>query len=275
MLSKSICVSATHNISNRQRASSERTAPAAVITVEAAFALPLFFMACMAFAFMIELQTTQAHLHTALAQAAKKEAASILYMSSPVVNFLSLKSSFQEALSAGSGGSVSIKEAGDSASLLGSYIDSHANTMEVNLSCRLRLPLPLFRLRPIPYADTVRVRLWFGRPPDARAGDLSDDTIVYITERGLVYHQTLSCTYLRLTIQIRPAASLSALRNEWGSRYHPCEFCAFGPAPPRLIITTQGTKYHYRMNCSGLKRIIRSIKKSEVGFRRPCSRCFH
>lgn len=44
---------------------------------------------------------------------------------------------------------------------------------------------------------------------------------------------------------------------------------AFG----RLYITNQGDCYHKDLGCSGIKRTVRMIRLSEVGTRRPCSRC--
>ena len=40
-----------------------------------------------------------------------------------------------------------------------------------------------------------------------------------------------------------------------------------------LYITNQGDCYHKDLGCSGIKRTVRMIRLSEVGTRRPCSRC--
>ena len=68
-------------------------------------------------------------------------------------------------------------------------------------------------------------------------------------------------------------AEVGSQRNENGAKYYPCEHCARGEKPERLYITTDGDRYHYRLNCSGLKRTIIEIRRSQIGSLRPCKRC--
>ena len=42
-----------------------------------------------------------------------------------------------------------------------------------------------------------------------------------------------------------------------------------------VFITDQGNRFHYDLNCSGIKRTIYMIRLSEVGNRKQCSRCIN
>ena len=66
---------------------------------------------------------------------------------------------------------------------------------------------------------------------------------------------------------------IDKLRNNDGSKYYPCEYCAGKIAAGDVFITDYGNRYHGKVDCAGLKRKIYTIPISEVGARRPCSDC--
>ncbi|MCL2717867.1 MAG: pilus assembly protein [Lachnospiraceae bacterium] len=97
---------------------------------------------------------------------------------------------------------------------------------------------------------------------------------VYITETGTVYHVTMECSHLKLSITSINSNEISSKRNESGGKYHQCERC---PKEDNgiLFITAFGTRYHSNINCSGLKRTVRELEINEAvrqGYR-GCSRC--
>jgi uncharacterized CHY-type Zn-finger protein len=97
---------------------------------------------------------------------------------------------------------------------------------------------------------------------------------VYITETGTVYHVTMDCTHLSLSITSVSRNDVSALRNDSGAKYYQCERCADN-GNATLFITTSGDRWHGDVNCSGLKRTVTKISKEEAvnqGYR-GCSRC--
>ena len=98
--------------------------------------------------------------------------------------------------------------------------------------------------------------------------------MVYVTETGTVYHLSRSCTHLDLAISPVTSEQLSASRNASGGNYRVCELCGMSAASQgTYYITKEGDRYHSSLSCSGLKRTVYEIPISQVGDRRPCSRC--
>jgi hypothetical protein len=96
---------------------------------------------------------------------------------------------------------------------------------------------------------------------------------VYVTEHGTVWHETRDCTYINLSIRSATLDEAKATRNHNGSPYKECSLCKNSPVQSQVYITDSGTSYHYRANCSGLKRVVFAISKSEASGYRPCPRC--
>ncbi|SEA29409.1 hypothetical protein SAMN02745687_02420 [Lachnospiraceae bacterium NK3A20] len=104
------------------------------------------------------------------------------------------------------------------------------------------------------------------------AGD-PEETMVYITPTGTVYHRTRSCTYLKPSVQTIPATALGRARNDAGAKYYPCE-CCHPSRSGMVIITSDGNRYHSSASCPGIKRTVIEVPLSEVKDRmRACSKC--
>jgi len=100
-----------------------------------------------------------------------------------------------------------------------------------------------------------------------------EEDYVYITQDSDVYHLNRQCSHIRLSITQVNASEIPSLRNSSGAKYHSCEICNSRIEDGRLYITEDGTRYHCDINCSGLVRRVKAVKKSEVLDRRPCRRC--
>lgn len=133
------------------------------------------------------------------------------------------------------------------------------------------IPLPAIWMH-----NTVKVHAWTGadRGDGANDDDGEAENMVYVTASGSVYHKKLNCSHLNLSVSKVAGASVSAKRNEYGEKYHPCESCSRNQQPGSAVyITKSGNRYHNDKNCSGLKRSVRLVKESEVGDLHPCKRC--
>lgn len=146
--------------------------------------------------------------------------------------------------------------------------------IELTAECLVKLPVELLGKRSVRLVWHTVCRKWTGWYADTDTEQEDSDIWVYVTETGQVYHRQSSCTYLALSITKTSCENVGALRNENGEKYYECQLCAdkkTGSA--NIYITKQGNRYHYDLNCSGIKRTVRMIRLSEAGSRSPCSRC--
>ena len=97
--------------------------------------------------------------------------------------------------------------------------------------------------------------------------------VVYMTETGEVYHENRNCTHLVLSIQETTRTEAERRKNQWGKGYTPCEKCEPEEEDQILYITDEGERYHSDRNCSGLKRTVFAVLRSQVSGYRVCSRC--
>ena len=116
---------------------------------------------------------------------------------------------------------------------------------------------------------------WIGYDIDRDGNsEAAPEDYVYIAETGTVYHVSMDCSHLKLSVTSVPSSAVMSLRNDSGGKYHPCERCP-DEDNGTLFITSFGTRYHSDVNCSGLKRTVSVLEVSEAvkqGYR-GCSRC--
>ncbi len=137
------------------------------------------------------------------------------------------------------------------------------------------LPFPILHRFPFHFTEKFHTRTFSGVNTRAE-GDLQEkDTLVYVTETGKVYHRTLECTYLKLSISQVKYGDLEYLRGEDGGKYYACERCGGGifHKDQNVYVCNFGNRFHSSRACQKLIRNIRQIKLSEVGGRLPCSKC--
>ncbi len=163
-------------------------------------------------------------------------------------------------------------------SLKGSDICTDDGCLHLVCSYELRSPVTGLGLPGIKGSSEIVYRYFTGTAADSLLEESEQETepeeeTVYKTETGTVYHVRLTCPSLKLHILTTTPGEVNGQRNEYGGKYYPCEKCASGETPEVIYITTDGDRYHYRLDCSGLKRTITEIKKSEADGLRPCKRC--
>ena len=155
-----------------------------------------------------------------------------------------------------------------------SIMDSVFSGNEIFLKAnyQLRFPVGLLGKYSFLVHQQTCYRKWTGWQSEEPTVD--EETWVYITETGTVYHKTSSCTYLNLSITSVGVEEIAALRNEAGGKYRPSEKCGEGVKGVRVYITNYGDRYHTDLNCSGIKRTIYKVLLSEVEKRGACSKCW-
>lgn len=114
----------------------------------------------------------------------------------------------------------------------------------------------------------IRQKAYIGLKEDDQAkSQLTDDDIyVYITDNREAYHMSRHCTHLDLTI------SMASAQTAQYYGYTRCSFCGDKEAAG-VYVTKWGDRYHNDRNCSGLKRTLYRVKKSQVEGLGACQRC--
>jgi len=157
--------------------------------------------------------------------------------------------------------------------------------IQIECGYTLKIPFLLFGEVPgIPVKHVVSYRYFNGHEvptvlseADGNSEEEEDDDseVVYITETGSVYHTCSNCSSIKISRREMVYGSIESARNDSGGKYKPCERCAHGDPPGVVYVTNGGDRYHYRKDCSTLKRTVSKIEKSkaiEKGYRQ-CKRC--
>lgn len=244
------------------------TSVKASITIEAAMAVPFFFFAVICLLYLMEIMAIQTAVRSGLQFAGKKVAqeASIVTVIAPskiesdVVNGIGADR-LERSIIVGKSGGIDCGR---------SWISSRTGIGELTAEYKIKLPIPAFKVPPMTYRQTIRIKAWTGYEKEAFGSD-SDET-VYVTETGIVYHKDYHCTHLELSIRMVSPEEIGNLRNTGGGKYYPCEHCMKNNGAG-VYITDTGDRYHSSLSCSGLKRTVYAVPLSEVIGKGACSRC--
>lgn len=170
-----------------------------------------------------------------------------------------------------------IKGGFDGISFDGSSLLSSEDYIDIIVSYKIELPIKTFIMDNLQIAQRVKLHKWTGYEVAAvyQTKEVEEDSIVYITDTGSVYHKAESCTHIKLSVTAVIGIP-TGLRNDNGGKYTSCETCCEGDedSVATFYITSDGTKYHSRRDCPNIKRTVKEIKLSEVGNRTPCKRCY-
>lgn len=238
-------------------------------TIEAAIVLPLFAGFFVSILFFFRVLQVEQSVEEALQYTGRKMAVCAYEKQGDemLLDLASAEIIFKQALKDAdcpvqytSCGSVYLD--GVQSSFLGNYIELYVNY-------DMPLPIGFFGNREVSIAQSVKTRKWTGYNGET---DVSgNDRFVYVTPTGRVYHNSMDCAYLDLSIQSVSRRELTALRNASGERYRQCELC--GKEEGAVYITDYGSCYHSSLSCSGLKRTVYLIRLSEVHGYGACSKC--
>lgn len=242
----------------------------AVITVEAALAVPFFFLACVCLIYLLEVQAVRTSVKMGAYKAAQNAAKEMYAV--PVVLPSRVEADIVDAIGRDRLERSMIVGKSEGLSCAGSRVEHGTQIVDIIVDYKVQPPIRVFGIPPIAMREAVRMKGWTGY----EKGSFEErEGYVYITESGTVYHKNYNCTYLKLSIQIVPAEEVSGLRNEYQGKYYPCEKCMKNGNGGMVYIARTGNRYHSSLGCSGLKRSVRAVKLSEVGGRGACSRCGH
>ena len=254
----------------------------ASITVEASFALPLFLFFCIQMISILNLL----HLHSSIEAALHQEVCKASVEAYAYERIVPGENCLEDLLQ-----NLWIKEKvidrvgkeyldhsliqGGSRGVQIAYLqsDSCQDVVDVALCYRVRPAVDLLGFSGFTMVNRCRMKAWTGycMQEETLSGE-DEEEYVYVTETGTVYHRDRGCSHLQLSIRSVDMTDVAVLRNESGGKYYPCENCG-QDGGESVYITDQGDRYHSSLGCSGLKRTIYTIPLSQVGGRKPCSRC--
>lgn len=251
---------------------SERTSLSASLTIEAALVLPLFLYLMIGVLGFVSFMGKTGAMEQALCKTAK-EMAVFAYASE---NGDGKNSSLAGGISSGYAYAALQKEANGLKNFhLGYSTFMEKEEIDLVAAYRIQSKVPFFAFGSPQILQRACVRAWTGRDfrkeHAAGAGQAGKQT-VYVTEHGSVYHKSLQCTHLKLSIQQILPSDAAAKRNRYGEKYYACSCCRSGTGSS-VYITDTGNRYHADLSCSGLKRTIKETPVTETGHLRPCSKC--
>lgn len=236
------------------------------LTIEAAVVYPLaigFFIFILFFFRILQVQTA---VYSALSIAARKSAVVSAYDVKPAE--IAIKELYFRKELAGN-------------ELVGRYVTGGIwgivllETEEeeyLQLSARyyIRSPVSFFLKKGFGFHQQVKQRKWTGKSTK----DVEKKAYVYVTDYGEVYHLSMACHYLDLSIHTVKLRNIADLRNQNEHKYSACTICAAKVSlNEEVYITDYGEVYHSKRNCSGLKRTIKIVSLDEVGKRSLCKKC--
>ena len=237
------------------------------IAVEAAMAVPLFFFAVVCLLYLMEIMAVQTAVRSGLQYAGKAAAQkscvtvriSPSSVRSDVVHAIGAERLERSIVEGGSGGM----------DCSASRVSPLTGIGELSVKYKIRIPVPVFHIALLSFEDKMQIKVWNGYE-ETRFG-ARDESVVYVTETGLVYHRNYHCTHLELSIRMVSSGEVEKLRNKGGGKYHACERCGGGKGG--VYVTDTGDRYHSSLSCSGLKRTVYAIPLSEAAGKRACSKC--
>jgi len=121
--------------------------------------------------------------------------------------------------------------------------------------------------------DRARVRAFTGYDNTGLEDMNTEETIVYVTASGSVYHRSRNCSHLNVTPTAVNAGQLSGARSSQGAKYYQCEYCAKKKECSVYYITEYGNRYHTTATCQALKRDVTAVPLSRVGGKSACKSC--
>lgn len=256
------------------------------LTVEAAFALPIFLFFILQIMSVINMISLQSRLSAALHQTGNQMAFAG-YVYEKTVGGALPEGIASTALTAFYAGNQILDYAGRDyldkscmkngaagLSFAGTSIMEHNDMIEIYISYQIEPMFSVMEFSSFSVSQCYYGRAWTGYDVENGISDFTEeDPMVYVTKTGTVYHTNRDCTYLNPSIEAVSMTDIGSSRNGSGGKYYACEICGSTKTEGCVYITNQGNSYHCTMSCSGLKRTIYTIPLSQTNGRGRCSKC--
>ncbi len=138
-----------------------------------------------------------------------------------------------------------------------------------------RYPAAVFGPQSTRIALRARVHSWtgYGGEDDVSGEDgSSSGKTVYVTENREVYHTHADCTHLDLTVMRTDLSNVKNMRNAYGKRYKKCSGFPDNYSGP-VYLTEKGEYYYPSSDYNSLVRHVSVTDQSECAGLCLCERC--
>lgn len=244
------------------------------MTVEASIALPLCLLFLMNLGYAVEIIRLHNNLQFAMWDAGSRIAMYGCEQGEGSFSVLAtdfyIGNRLRESVGEGYLDSSPLAKGSGGLQLWETGLSNTGNELDIKLTYQVGPGSVLAGFQPFRMTNRCYVRLWNGYDV-TRVQEVT--TYVYVAENGVVFHRDRSCTHLQLSVHSIGRGELEQMRNRWGQKYSACEKCGKGEPPDILYVTEEGHCYHYREDCSGIKRTVTSLTLEEAAGYPPCSRC--
>lgn len=259
----------THQFSKNKEASS-CTCMRGSLTLEASVVFPFVTAFLITFLFLFRILQIEMAVEEALVYAGRMTAVEYSAVDNQALGLATAEVLFQKELKQYPVVKKFVKGGTAGVSLLKSKFDG--DYVELRAEYKVKIPVPLFQLKDLAFIQRSHNRKWIGKTIEGE----DFDAYVYVTKNGSVYHTSSGCHYIDLSIKAVEYSHVTELRNLNGGKYSPCGCMLTKYHSGGIVyITNYGTNYHGSLSCSGLKRTVQMIKKSEVNGLPLCSKCGH
>lgn len=236
-------------------------------TAEAAIVIPLIAICFVTILYFFRILQVQEEVQQALFCAGRYGAVEAAAVDSDVVPVLTAKIRFHKTLKEKEEICGYIDRGISGISFLGSKVQDDYLILRAHY--QIKFPFEWLGLGKTQILQVSRNRLWKGHKEGSEK-----DPYVYCTPTGRVYHRSLGCPALDLTIHSGSYSHIKAFRNKNGHKYYPCRACGGKEiSKGAVFLTDYGEAYHTCLSCPKLKRTVIKIRLSEAGGRPPCKKC--
>jgi len=237
----------------------------AVLTVEAAFVVPMFLLALCTMVGLLDCYRIQSIVKTSIYQSAM-ELGMYAYHTHEANEGISVINSAMCMAYA----QARLPEFDEhvSVSMAGSYYKD--NTITLIASVKYDFPIQFFPLPALTMVNISEVSSWVGESNQETHEESSVTyPMVYVTENKSVYHTNAACSHIDIKIYKTKKKNVKA-------EYEPCQKCCKGQSMDSndvIYYTKTGECYHIEKGCGSLKRIVHMVEFSQVKGLPICERC--
>lgn len=253
----------------------KRVSFSASMTVEAAYALPLFLFAGVILMMPLQIMHVERQVQASV-EMIGEDISRMLYVAPEKEQGIGVWT--EGAVLGYAQAAVRLKLRDlpvEDLSLLASEFLQDGQTIDLVVDYGMRLPFSMFGLDAVKRRARCYRRGWRGRDDmDDQHTENPEDVIVYVGRDSTRYHVSKRCHYLSNDLQTVPAEHIGSYRNSSGKRYRPCSTCGdYRDTGSYVYIMKSGESYHTTAGCPSIRSYATAVLKSEVEYLGACSYC--